>query len=156
MKYLIWIIILGLGMSRCQQTPEVDLQAEGEQVMETSRAWAESQTAEEYLSYWTEDAVILQPGSPAIRGHQEIMKMLKEGESIPGFAVDWEPVEVKVSKAGDMAYLLEKTSFSMNDSLGNPMTNYYKTVTIWEKQEDGSWKCVVDMFNDDPSLTSIR
>ena len=140
----------------CQEKKQIDLAAEAEALMATSREWAQSQSNEEYLSYWTEDAQLTQSGQPTLRGHEAIMGMLEGTADIPGFKVMWEPYEAHVSEGGDMGYLLEKTSFTMNDSLGNPMTQYYRTVTIWKKQEDGSWKCVVDQLSDDPTMTSIE
>ena len=140
----------------CQEKKQIDLAAEAEALMATSREWAQSQSNEEYLSYWTEDAQLTQSGQPTLRGHEAIMGMLDGTADIPGFKVMWEPYEAHVSEGGDMGYLLEKTSFTMNDSLGNPMTQYYRTVTIWKKQEDGSWKCVVDQLSEDPNMTSIE
>lgn len=140
----------------CQEKKQIDLAVEAEALMATSREWAQSQSNEEYLSYWTEDAQLTQSGQPTLRGHEAIMGMLEGTAEIPGFKVMWEPYEAHVSESGDMGYLLEKTSFTMNDSLGNPMTQYYRTVTIWKKQEDGSWKCVVDQLSEDPTLTSIE
>jgi len=37
-----------------------------------------------------------------------------------------------------------------NDSLGKPMTQYNKAVSIWRKQADGSWKDAVDVWNAAP------
>jgi ketosteroid isomerase-like protein len=157
MKAIAIFLAAGFVLSSCSQKPAPpDLKAEGEKVMETSRAWAKSTSNEEYLSYWHKDAFVKSPGQPPIRGHEEISKMLEEGNKIPGFAVDWEPQEVVVSESGDMAYLIENNSFSMSDSTGAPMTFYNKTVTVWKKQEDGSWKCVVDIMSADPSLTAVR
>ena len=155
-KIFLWAIS-GVLLISCQpQTPTVDQAAEEEKLMETSRQWAKSKTNEEYLSYWHENAVLMAPGQPTLNGHEDIAKMLESTKDIPGFAVDWEPQEAFVSKSGDLGYLIERTSFTMNDSLGNPMTEFHKTVTIWKKQEDGSWINVVDMYNQDPSITSIR
>ena len=155
-NFVLWSV-LGVFLINCQpQPPAVDQAAEAEKLMETSRQWAKSKTNEEYLSYWHENAVLLAPGQPALNGHGDISKMLESTKDIPGFAVDWEPQEAFVSESGDLGYLIERTSFTMNDSLGNPMTEFHKTVTIWKKQEDGSWINVVDMYNHDPSITSIR
>ena len=156
MRRLVYGLLGCLLIISCQEKKQIDHAAEAEALMETSRKWAQSQSNEEYLSYWTEDAQLTQSGQPTMRGHEAIMEMLEGTSEIPGFQVMWEPYEAHVSESGDMGYLLEKTSFTMNDSLGNPMTQYYRTVTIWKKQEDGSWKCVVDQLSDDPTLTSIK
>ena len=49
-----------------------------------------------------------------------------------------------------MAYQIERNEITVNDSLGNPIKNYNKVVTIWKKQADGQWKYVVDIWNADP------
>jgi ketosteroid isomerase-like protein len=36
-----------------------------------------------------------------------------------------------------------------NDAAGKPMTDKGKYLEVWKKQADGTWKCVVDMFNTD-------
>ena len=156
MKSLVYLLLGCLLIVGCQEKKQIDLEAEAENLMATSRAWAQSQTNEEYLSYWTEDAQLCQSGQPMLRGHEAIMAMLESTKDIPGFKVMWEPYEAHISENGDMGYLLENSSFTVNDSLGNPMTQYFRTVTIWKKQDDGKWKCVVDHVADDPQLTSIK
>jgi len=156
MKKLIYIPILVFLFSNCSEQQAVDQQAEGEKLMEVSRQWAKSKSNEEYLSYWAEDAILIAPGQPTLRGKEEISKMLEGAAQIPGFEVNWEPQEVFVSKSGDLAYLIENNYFAMNDSLGNQVKTFNKAVTIWKKQEDGTWKNVVDTYNSDPSITSLK
>ena len=148
------LILLIIILSCSTQT--VDQTAEGEKLMELSRQWAKASTQEDILSYWADDALVMAPGQPALRGKAALTKMIEGTANIPGFEVSWEPKEVFVSKSGDLAYLIEQNYFSVNDSLGNPIRTYNKVVTIWKKQEDGTWKNVVDMWNEDPSITSIR
>ncbi len=135
-----------LLLAACQQAPQVDLEAEKQALMETSRQWARSQSNEEYLSFWAESATVALEGQPTYHGHAEIMGMLEGATDVPGFHITWEPYEARIAASGDLGYLLERTTFTMNDSLGNPMVTRYRTTTIWEKQEDGQWKCVVDTY----------
>lgn len=155
MKNSILIIGLILIISGCQENT-VDQKAEGEKLMNISREWAKSKTPEETLSYWAYDAIVMAPGQPALKGKEAIKKMVEGSAEIPGFEVNWEPEEVYVSKSGDLAYIIEQNYFAMNDSLGNQQKTYNKVVTIWKKQEDGTWKNVVDIWNEDPSIKSIK
>jgi ketosteroid isomerase-like protein len=50
-----------------------------------------------------------------------------------------------------MAYLIEQNQITVNDSTGKPITAINKSVTIWRKEADGSWKNIVDMWNADAS-----
>ncbi|MEK6153543.1 DUF4440 domain-containing protein [Flavobacteriaceae bacterium 3-367] len=156
MRKLIYISSFLIFFTSCGKKESIDLKAEGEKVMETSRKWAQSKTNEEYLSYWTDDAILIAPGQPTLRGKEQISKMLEANAQIPGFEVNWEPKEVFVSESGDLAYLIENIYFGVNDSLGNKIKTFNKAVTIWKKQQDGTWKNVVDTFNPDPSVTSLE
>lgn len=156
MRNLIITTVLLFAISSCNQQPVVDQKAEGEKLMELSREWAKSQSNEEYLKYWAEGALLKGPGQPALKGKLAIAKMLDENADIPGFEVNWEPQEAFVSKSGDLGYLIENTYFAHNDSLGNQVKLFCKVLTIWEKQEDGSWKNVVDFASADPSIKSLK
>jgi len=156
MKNLIYIFILLITFSCCNEQQVVDQQAEAETLMETSRQWAKMESKEDILSYWADDAIFIGSGMPSIRGKDQLANMLDATENIPGFNVTWEPHEAYVSIGGDMGYLIENLAVTYNDSLGNPVTEYRKAVTIWKKQADGNWKNVVDINSEDPSVTSLK
>jgi len=126
---------------------------EGEKLMQISRDWSKSaatDSIEKTLSYWADDAVVMSPGQPAIKGKTAIRGMVENASKIPGFKISWEPLNVFVSKSGDLAYMIEQNQITVNDSLGNPVTEFNKSVTIWRKEADGSWKNIVDTWNADP------
>ena len=156
MKNLIYIFIIFFTFSCCEEQQVVDQQAEGEKLMEVSRQWAKAESREDILSYWAEDAIFIGSGQPSMKGKDKIAKMLEATENIPGFNVTWEPHEAYVSKGGDLGYLIENLSVTYHDSLGNPVTEYRKAVTIWKKKADGNWINVVDINSQDPSVTSLK
>lgn len=158
MTKLLLILTVLLGLFGCARQ-SVNQEAEAEIIMELSREWAKSaQTTEieKVLSYWTDDAIVMAPGQPATRGKDALRKMLELNATIPGFEVNWEPKEAYVSQSGDLAYSIGVNYIKMVDYLGNKITIFHKGVEVWKKQDDGSWKCVVDIFNTDPTLSSIK
>jgi len=158
MKNLLLLTFLSMMMFSCANQ-KTDQQAESEKLMDLSREWAKSIATgglEVALSYWSDDAICLFPGQPPLRGKEAIREMLKGTSAIPGFEVSWEPKEAFVSKSGDLAYVLAQNYFKMSDSLGNTITTFNKGIEVWKKQVDGAWKCVIDIYNDDPSIKSIR
>ncbi len=133
---------------------KVDTKTEGEKLMHISREWSKSASTdsiEKTLSYWADDAIVMSPGQPSLHGKKAIREMVEGSSKIPGFKISWEPLSVSVSKSGDMAYMIEQNQITVNDSLGQPITEYNKVVTVWRKEADGSWKNVVDIWNADPS-----
>jgi ketosteroid isomerase-like protein len=151
-KYVI-ILIVSIALSACKEN-NIDTKTEGEKLMQLSRDWSKSvatDSIEKTLSYWAEDAIVMSPGEPALKGKQAIRGMIEGTSKIQGFKISWEPLSVVVSKSGDMAYMIEQNQITVNDSLGNPITQYNKAVTIWRKESDSSWKNIVDIWNAEPA-----
>ena len=142
----------------CQEAA-VDQQAEAEKLMELSRSWAQAvkdKDVEEMLSYWADDAILMSPNEAAVVGIDSLRAMVERSINIPGFEIYWNPQEAYVSRSGDLGYVIFKNYMTMPvDTMGNTRTVYSKGVEIWKKQEDGSWKNVIDISNSDPSITSI-
>lgn len=133
----------------CAQ-PKIDTAAEGERLMQVSREWSNTAATgniDSILSYWADDAIVMEPGRPALRGKNEIRAMLEGASKVPGFRISWEPLAASVSESGDMGYLIERSQVTVNDSLGNPQIQTNKAVTIWKKGVDGKWRNVVDIWN---------
>lgn len=121
--------------------------------MSTSKAWsaaAQTENVEDILSYWADTAVVYSPNRSAFKGKQAIREMIEQSYKIPGFAISWEPLQANISESADMAYLLEKNTVSLIDSLGNRLTQHNRAVTIWRKDKEGNWKNVVDIWNAEP------
>ena len=125
-------------------------------LMQTSRDWsrvAATGDVDKTLSYWADDAIVLEPNQPALQGKQAIRNMVASSFKIPKFAISWEPERAWVSGDGNTGYLIEHNRVTMADSTGAVKTSYGKAVTIWKKDASGNWKCAVDTWNENPSLT---
>src|SRR5215208_5019956 len=118
MNKIIFTFVAFAFFSCSEQKP--DPKKEGEKLMQLSREWSKSgstDSIEKTLSYWADDAVVLSPGQAPIKGKAAIREMVKSSSTIPGFHISWEPLSAEVSESGDMAYLIEQSSLTMNDSL---------------------------------------
>ena len=149
-----WLITISLfpGLLACGD-PQINSKMEGERLMQISRDWSKTASGvsiEKTLSYWADDAVVMAPGQPALNGKQAIREMIMGTAKIPGFKISWEPLTVSLSKSGDMAYMIEQNQITVNDSLGKPVTEFNKGVTVWRKEADGSWKNIIDIWNSAP------
>src|SRR6187551_2740381 len=152
MKIIIPIVFFVTIMS-CNQT-KVDKKAEGEKIIQLSKEWSQAAATkdiEKTLSYWADDAFVMQEGMAPLKGKQAIRQMVEGSFKMPGFSISWEPQSVEVSDNGDMAYMIENAQVSFTDSTGKAVTINNKAVSIWRKQADGSWKNAVDISTADPS-----
>jgi uncharacterized protein (TIGR02246 family) len=146
----IFIVLATVG---CNQT-KIDKKTEGDKVMQLSKEWSQTiatKDVDKIVSFWTDDAFLMQEGQAPLKGKQAIRKMVEESFKIPGFSISWQPQSVEVSDCGDMAYLIENAHVSFTDSMGKAITINNKAVSIWRKQADGTWKNVVDISTADPS-----
>jgi ketosteroid isomerase-like protein len=127
---------------------------QAEALMQTSRDWAKAATTsdvERILSYWADDAIVLEPDQTAHIGKAAIRQMIQTSMKIPKFSITWSPESAVISKGGDMGYLIEHNRVSFADSTGKVHTQFGKAVTIWRKDPSGAWKCVVDTWNGSPT-----
>jgi len=120
---------------------KVDIEAEQAAILKIDKEWAsaasEGRDIERIVSFWADDATVFPPGFPAVVGKDAIRQYVSESLKIPGFSVGWESTEVTISPNGDFAYAVGKNHF-----------------TVWRKEADGSWKCVIDIWNEEPSPES--
>jgi ketosteroid isomerase-like protein len=127
-------------------------------LMETSRNWAKaaaSGNVDSVLAYWSDDAVVLQPDQPALVGKSAIRQMVVGSMKEPSFSITWEPERAVISEGGDMGYLIEHNRMTYSDSTGKARTFNGKVVTIWKKDANGNWKCVVDMWSANPTEKTL-
>lgn len=133
----------------CGAQQKADLSSEESAIRRTDAAWLAAASAHDLdrvLPFWADDATILAPGSPAIVGKDAIRKYVSTSFATPGFSITWKTEKVEVSQSGELAYSSGTDDISLNTPDGKSVTQENKSVAIWKKQPDGSWKCVMDVM----------
>jgi uncharacterized protein (TIGR02246 family) len=101
------------------------------------------------VSYYSEDAVVMPPNAPSATTRETIRSAWKEMLTTPSAAISWKTTKVEVAKSGDLACLSGTYELAMNDGSGKPVNERGKYVEVWQKQADGTWKVVADIWNSD-------
>ncbi|HEY6765846.1 MAG TPA: DUF4440 domain-containing protein [Candidatus Sulfotelmatobacter sp.] len=102
-----------------------------------------------YMSYYADEAVEVPNGADTISGKPAIAKTM-------GFLDDknnhltWIPVGADMSSSGDLGYTYGTFEFRSLGKNGKTEISHGKYTSIWKKQNDGSWKVVLDMGNSSP------
>ena len=134
-----------------KQPAPVDVKAEEARLMETSRQWSalaeQGKDPQAVAAYWADDAVLMQDNIPTIRGRDGARQFVEGAFKMPGFKIQWEPIEAHVAASGDMGYLIERSTVTEPGADGKPVTSEARSVTIWRKDKDGNWRNAVDMSN---------
>jgi ketosteroid isomerase-like protein len=149
-----WRVVWDAPVSERPLVPTTTARDEKAALLERDREWAalasEGKDVERILSFWTEDAKVFPPGAPVVDGKQAIREFVTSSLSIPGFRISWEPAEAVVSPSGDMGYTIGRNHLTMPDAAGNLKTESGRGVAVWRRDHDGTWRCVIDVWNSGP------
>lgn len=119
-------------------------------ILQLDAEWSEAaqtRDVDRVVSYWADDATVLAPGGPAIVGKAAIREFVSKSFENPSFRISWKTNDVVVSEGGDFAYGIGTNRVNVTAPDGTPVTMDGKAVTIWRREPDGSWKCIVDIWN---------
>lgn len=95
-----------------------------------------------FVAYAADSAVLLKPNRMPIVGKEEIIELHKGDDS--QIVLTWKPVFADMAKSCDLGYTYGFWKLmTKNDSLLNEGTY----LTIWKKEDDGTWKYVFDTGN---------
>ncbi len=120
------------------------------ELLQTDRNWSDvaaTGTAEQILQSWTDDAVIFFPGRGKVVGKEAIREMILHNRRQPGFAIRWFPSSAKVAESQDLGHTLGTFRVSLPGPNGDPVVRHGHYVCIWERQDDSTWKCIVEISN---------
>lgn len=96
-------------------------------------------------SLYTEDALVMPPGSEAIRGRQAIEQFWRAAKEQMGIqTLSLHPQEVVASE--DLAYEIGTATLQVATPQG-PTTDTAKYLVAWRRQMDGAWRLAADIWN---------
>ena len=97
---------------------------------------------------YAEDAVFMPPNEPAVEGRAAI-RVWWEASSTP-FLTQFTLPPTKIDGRGDLAYVRGTYAMTiMPEGAPEPFQESGKYVVIMQKQPDGSWLVVLDIWNSD-------
>lgn len=124
---------------------------------ELSRA-TEARNADAFLALLDADTVFVSESGPAARGREKVRAKWTKVFDPTGPSLTWEPYEGEVSSQGDLGYTRGKYLFQGKDGAGRPVTERGEYLSIWRKQQDGTWRLVVNssLPATDPGLIPVK
>lgn len=148
-----------LSLSSCSPRP-FDADAEAAKLLKIDAEWADlasdGKDVEKIISYWSDDATLVFPGQPIIKGKAALRAYVTESVKTPGFKIHWKSEKPVFSPDGKMAYMPGTDEVTVPGPQGALMTLHYRGVSIWRHDPDGQWRCVFDISNEGPPATTAR
>ena len=149
-----------LGACAIPIPPAFDATTESAKLLQRDVEWADVTTAgkdiEKIISYWTDDAVVMEPGQPAIEGKQAIRAFVTSSVNTPGFKIHWVSQKPTFSPDGKMAYMRGTDDMTVPGPKGAPLTLHLQGYSIWRMDADGQWRCVVDIATEAPTAAPAK
>lgn len=146
------LLVIGSGCG-----VRVDVAREAHMLLETDRVWAQAaafgDNAGGILAYWSDDARVAMAGQPILGGKAAIRQMVGTSLAVPGFHIAWTPDTAVVSGSGDLGYTVGTNALTVPESTGRVTTYSGRYLTVWRRDADGRWRCVVDYSNPGPPAT---
>ncbi|MBN2570940.1 MAG: hypothetical protein JXA68_02320 [Ignavibacteriales bacterium] len=151
--HAIFIIFILVIFSSCQEIK--DTKSELQNIMNTDKAFsdfAQEKGLDLAFSEFADSNAIKLPGKGhPIKGKEKIKN------SMPTFnknlSLVWEPLMGEISQSCDLGYTLGKYVVTVKDSSGIEKKGYGYYVSIWKKQDNGSWKWIIDLGNESEEPT---
>jgi uncharacterized protein (TIGR02246 family) len=142
-----------LALTGCSQAPapdsrEADARAlrEGE-VAALVKDWG-GKDAGRIAAHYTDDGNVMVPNSPMMTGKGAIGAAMKEALTDPNWSLALQPVQVEVSRGGDLGYTRGTYVLTATDPASRKaVTEKGRFVTIFRKEADGQWKAVQHIGN---------
>ena len=143
-----------VGAAGCARPP-LDLSGEGEKLLRRDAEWADAAAAgkdvEKIVSYWSDDALVVEPGQPIYEGKAAIRDYVVTSLKTPGFKIHWVSEKPVFSADGNMAYMRGVDEMTVPGPNGTIVTVHMRGVSIWRRGPNGEWRCVVDIANQPPA-----
>lgn len=148
---------LALALGGCTKSSEAAAPANADTIRQAIRAdeakWNaqyKSRDTEGLNGHYADDAFFVAPGVTA-DGSTEIRKVYADASTDPAFAVSFASDKIDVAGSGDLAYARGKFTSKYTDrKTGKVMSEAGSYITVYKKQDDGTWKAVEDFAAADP------
>lgn len=103
---------------------------------------------ERIFSCWTEDVVIYPVSEPAVKGIDAVKAYVFRNRQELGIRPKLTPLEFAASSSGDLGYIVGTHEWLNREGQATMPGRY---VTLWRKNEQGEWKCFLEIHSPRPA-----
>lgn len=143
---------LVLGAACASPAPPADRAAIAKTLTDLDAAWsaaAGARNVDGVASFYAQDAVAYPPGAPTAVGFAAAKAVWAGYFADSTFTISWTTTSAGASESGDLGYTAGTYTDSYKGPDGNLVNETGKYFCLWQKQADGSWKAVHDIWNTD-------
>ena len=100
-----------------------------------------------WVYHYTEDAVFVGPGSPAVQGREALLQMARAMTPLSSVSI----LALRTEGSGNFAYSFGEASWVNGRPPKAGSTTNVRFVIIWRKEADGQWRVAVELLDQAPA-----
>jgi uncharacterized protein (TIGR02246 family) len=162
---VLFVLFLGIATS-CQKLDanavgkaEAGVEADVAAIKALIAEWVRLYNAEDFQSvmsvFYAKNAIVMPPNAPAHRTKDAILRMYQKDAELNVEHVGTSVVEdVRVSRNTALAWGMDTGTTTPRNG-GAPVPYSLKWLMVFERQSDGTWKCLYEMWNDNNPITNL-
>ena len=144
-------LVFAVALAACAQTTGIGMQPFNEaEIRAAERALEkalESPDPTAWVYAYTEDAVFVAPGAPAVQGRAALLQMAKAMKPLSSVSIK----ALRTEGSGDLAYVYGHASWvSGRPPNAGPVTNV-RLIIVWRKEADRQWRVAQELLNAEPA-----
>jgi ketosteroid isomerase-like protein len=130
----------------CKQKQEKMVVPDKSVLLESDRAFSkfsyEKGMKAAFLEYLDSNGILLRPDHMPIIGADAVDYLIQQDDS--QFSLTWQPQGATIAQSGELGFTYGV--YALTPSVKDTVI-YGTYTTIWKKQSDGKWKCLLDSGN---------
>ena len=100
----------------------------------------------EWVYHYTEDAIFVSPGSPAVTGRAELLKMAKSMQPLSSVTI----TPIRTEASGNVAAVYVQGSWVSTAKSGSAPTTKVRNLIVWRRESDGKWRVALELLHAEP------
>lgn len=99
-----------------------------------------------WVDHYTEDAIFVAPGGPAVQGREALARMAQSMRPLSSVQIQ----ALKTELSGNVAAVYGRGSWVSGAGSASPSTTNVRLIIVWRKGGDGRWRVAQELLHAEP------
>jgi uncharacterized protein (TIGR02246 family) len=148
-KLVACLALLTMGACTTIQTSPSIPVAEEAEVRQAERALLLALSSSDplaWVEHYTEDAVFVAPGAPAVQGREALTRMARSMRPLSSVQIQ----AVKTEVSSTVAAVYARGSWVSGAGSSSPSSTNVRLIIVWRKGHDGRWRVAQELLHAEP------
>ena len=101
-----------------------------------------------WVEHYTEDAIFVAPGAPAVQGREALTRMARSMRPLSSVQIQ----AVKTEMSATVAAVYARGSWISGAGSASPSSTKVRVIIVWRKGSDGRWRVAQELLHPEPPV----